>query len=107
MRMRFWLSPSAFLLFLKGQVNHVDTGWCTAVFHLHFTFITLNKQQVAIIIGTIGVIVAWLTALMAFGNDIFRNPFAQALIKNKIFPDEFGRKIFGLYLPYIINDSTV
>ena len=43
----------------------------------------------AIIIGAIGMLVARLTTLMAMGNYIGGNAFAQAFIKHKVFSFEF------------------
>lgn len=41
------------------------------------------------IVGAVGVIIAGVTALMAFGDDAVRNSFAHPFIENKIFADEF------------------
>ena len=61
----------------------------------------------AAIIFTISVAVACGSALMTMRDNIFRNPFAHALIKNEIFADETYRKPLFTRLAGIFNNTPL
>jgi hypothetical protein len=58
------------------------------------------------VVGTIGVIVTGLSALVALGNYVVCDSFAQAVVENEILSDEFAFQSFFLNLLGIINNTT-
>ena len=46
---------------------------------------TLDEEDMACIISTVGMMIRWDAALMAGCNHIVGNPLTQALIKDKVF----------------------
>ena len=48
----------------------------------------LDKQQVAIVIGAVGMGVAGCAALVALGNNVVGDALAQTLIEHKVFSFE-------------------
>ena len=50
--------------------------------------------------------IAGFSALVAGGDNIIGDPFAQPFIENKIFTDEFIFKPFFLHLLCIIDNAT-
>ena len=87
-------------------MNEILTFLTAASFIFLFTFITLDKKQMAGFIHTIDMCIAWFAALMAFGNDIFGYPFSQPVIKHKILSNEFVFQSFFFYLLCIIDDAA-
>ena len=58
------------------------------------------------IIGAVGVLVARSAALMALGDDVWADAFAQALVEDEIFADEFVGKILFPHLARIFNNAA-
>ena len=67
---------------------------------------TLNKEQMTGFVAAVGVVVVGLPALVALGNNIGTDAFAQPLIKNKIFADKLIGQVLGLGLPRVFNNSA-
>ncbi len=59
------------------------------------------------IIGTIGMDIIWLSALMALGNYILAYSFCPAIIKNKILPDKFILQVVLFDLSGILNNTAL
>jgi hypothetical protein len=66
--------------------------------------ITLYKKEMTAIIPAIRMQVCRLPALMTCCDNVFRDPFSQAFIKNKVLPDEFAFKPLLFYLAGIVDD---
>src|SRR5690348_17283064 len=60
----------------------------------------------AAVVGTIYMRVAQLAALVAFCNNIFGNSFAQPVIENKIFTNEFRREMLLFDFIGIVNNAA-
>ena len=72
-----------------GKVDNFLASVGTTGLGFSLTDITLNKQQVTGLVGAIDMSVARGSALVALGNDVVRNPFGTALVKDKVFPFKF------------------
>ena len=87
--MRLFLSPSQFFLFFNRQVVDFLTFWGAAVLVQGPAFLTLDEEQVAILIGAVGMGIAGFSALVALGDYVTGDAFTYTLVKNKVFPQEF------------------
>src|SRR5690606_21291645 len=83
-------------LFFFWQVMFFYTGIATATVILSSTSGTLDEQQVAAVIFTVGMHVAGLPALVALGNDIVGDALTQALVKHKVFSDKLQGQVLLL-----------
>src|SRR5438045_3687574 len=57
-------------------------------------------------VGTIGVVICRFTTLVTFGNNIFRDPLPQPVIKNKVFTNELAFQSKFLCLSCIVDNPS-
>lgn len=84
--LRIFLVPGltqCFLLFFRQAVDFFAIIRATA-FVGFAAGTTLNKQQMTIVVGAIGMGVTWVSTLVAMGYDFAIDRFTQPLVKNKI-----------------------
>jgi hypothetical protein len=103
--MRF-SAPKAFLSFFR-KMNYFTTLVAAAIFEFGGTMRALNKEQVAVYVGAINMMITSLSALVTIANDIIGNSFAKPFIKNTVFALEFAGDIFFLDFAGIGNDATM
>ena len=87
-------------------MDYSGTFGGTATFHCRFAFLTLDKKQMATFVGAIGMHVTCFAALVALRHNIVGDSFAQAVVKNKVFSDEFAFQPFGFDLARVLYDSA-
>src|SRR5690606_14740600 len=107
MRIGFKFAFTDFTLFFYGKLINILTFGSAASAVLFSTGITLNKQQVAIIIFTVGMLITFVAALMASADHIFRNPLTKPFIKNKVLSNKSRLQFFTFQLAHIVNDAAV
>src|SRR6185295_6454863 len=77
------------LLFFHRQMDRLQACRATTPLISPGTFRTLDKQQMATLILTIGMGIGRFSALMAVGDDLSADAFAQPVVKNKVLTPEF------------------
>jgi len=76
-----FVNAFAFLfLFFQGQVKDVQAIRAAAAFEFRRAHRTLDEQQMTGFVLTIGMGVSRLAALMTAGDDLFADPFSQAIV---------------------------
>ena len=68
---------------------------------------TLNKQYMTRLVGTIGMVITWLTALVTGRDNLLSYPLTQPFIEDKVFTQKFILQTLCLYLTGIFNNTTV
>jgi hypothetical protein len=80
-----------FLLF-QWQMDHF-LARCTATTLIFLSaFFTLNKQEMATLIGTVGMIIGRFPTLVTTSNNLFSYSLSQAVVEHEILTLEFIRK---------------
>src|SRR5688500_10327085 len=60
----------------------------------------------AAVVCAVHMCIGWQAALVTAGNYIIGDSFTQAVIKYKIFPDEFAAQSFFFDLPCILDNTS-
>src|SRR6185295_10938959 len=107
MRIALNFSLPEFYLFFQREGKNLNTSRRAASEHAFVAIITLDKEQVAVIVGTIDMTGTGLAALVANTDDVFSDGLAKPVVEHKIFPDEPGFESFFLYLAGIVNDAAI
>src|SRR5690242_13575434 len=76
-------------LFFRGKRDNLHAFFTAAAIIFFSALLTLNKQQVASFVLTVGMPVAGPSALVAMTDDLLSHPFSQPFIKYKVLPEEF------------------
>src|SRR5690606_38023559 len=100
------LTFSEFLLLLIRQMMNFHAGCRATIIHFFFARLTLYKEQMTGIVGTVGMQIGRGSTLVAMCNHIVRNSFCPTLIKHKILSNKFIFKTFFIDLSHIIDDAT-
>lgn len=79
----------------------------TAIVISCFALLTLNEQQVAGDICTVGVVITGFSALVALSDNIFRYSFCPTLIEHEILADELVLEPLLSYLTGIFYDPAI
>ena len=95
-----------FFLLFNGKVNEVLALLAAAAIVFLFALFALDKQQVTTFVGAVHMGVGGLTALVAAGNHFIGDPFAQAVVENKILSVKFYRQLFILHLVGVVDDAA-
>ncbi len=66
----------------------------------------LDKQDVAVFVGAVGMIVVGRAALVAAGDNGIADPLAQPLIEYEIFTDKLVGQTLCLHLPGVFDDAA-
>ena len=72
-------------------VISVTAQFTAATVKLLGTGRALDEQQMATVVFTVGMGIARRTALVALGNNVFRDTLTHTLVKDKVFPDKTHR----------------
>ncbi len=86
---------------------HVLTHPRTAGIKLGSTCLALDEKAIAAFVGTVGVLVTALSALMAMGYDMIGDSLSHPLIKHKVLAEELELEAFLSRLPSIINNTAM
>lgn len=71
-------SGTTVTLFALGEVLFFNTHLAAAAFVFFYTLFTLDEKQVAPVILTVGMVIAWLAALMTLRYYLFSDTFASS-----------------------------
>ena len=72
------------MLLVCREVNKVKAVLATGTFHFFFTLITLDKKKVAGIINTVNMSISRFAALVAVGDHVGADAFAEPLVEHEI-----------------------
>src|SRR5262245_8508550 len=75
--------------------------------HLGKAIFTLDKKLVALNVGAVAVRIGFVVAAVAVAYNIIRNALAKAVVKHKIFADEFCFKILLADFMSVLNNPSV
>lgn len=97
-----------YLCFLRAcrQLSKFPTSSRATGVVLLAASVALDEEEVAKIIGAVGVRVARSAALMASGDDVGADAFAQALVEDEIFADELVGKILFPHLARVFDNAA-
>lgn len=93
--------------FVFGQVENGLTFGATTAIVGCTTVVTLYKQQMAIVVGAVGVRISRLSTLVTASYYLSINRFAQAFVEHKVFAVEFRFDAKLLDLLRILNDASI
>lgn len=86
----------------------VATLWATGMFPLLLAAGALDKEQVAVDVGTVGQMVVWRVALVARADHVFGDTLASPAIKGEVLADEMGRDAGVRFdVPSVACDTTL
>ncbi len=90
-----------------GEFDELFALFGAAVGEFFLAGFALDKEQVAGVVGAIGVVVAGLAALVAFGDDFRCDAFADAFVEDEVFAVEFAGEIFFGDFFGVFDDAAV
>ena len=81
-------------------------GFTATMIVLFSAFGALNEKHMTSLICAIYMVVAGLSALVTFSNNLSSYPLAQSFVEYKIFAQEFVGKIFFFHHVRVLNNSS-
>lgn len=90
-----------------GEFDELFAFFGAAVGEFFLAGFALDKEQVAGVVGAIGVVVAVRAALVALRDDFVGDAFADAFVENEVFAVEFAGEVFFGDFFGVLDDATV
>jgi hypothetical protein len=87
-------------------MNKILAFLTAATFILLAAAFALDKQQMASVVGTVCMIIGWVTTLVTTGNNIGRNTLPQPVVEHKVLSNELAVEPVFLYLFGIIDNAA-
>jgi len=94
-----------FTLFF-GQLGKIGALAGAALPVFFCTIGALDEEEMAGVVGAVGVVITGLAALVAFGDDFVGDAFAKAFVEDEIFTDKFIGQAELLALAGIFDDAA-
>ena len=100
------LAFAEFFLILDREEYDVLAGVGAAALVGGFAVVALYEEEVAVVIGTVGMGVTGFAALVAVSEYIVGDALSESLIEDEVFADEFAFESFGFDLVGIVDDAS-
>src|ERR1043165_2414397 len=97
---------AAFLLQVLWQMGFLPAGRAAAAFMFFGAFRALDEEQVAAVVLTVSMGIAGNTALVAVGDDIFRDALAEPVVEDEVLADELQRQPLLAGAAGVLDDAA-